>query len=40
MLDLVKNYIVDVRELRKARLYDENFSVPQSQCQNSPFPAN
>ena len=26
------DYIVDVWELRKARLYDEN---PQSQCQNS-----
>ena len=35
MLDLVKDYIVDVWELRKARLYDENLSVPQSQCQNS-----
>ena len=37
MLDLVKNYIVDVWELRKARLCDENLSVPhvQSQCQNS-----
>ena len=35
MLDLVKDYIVDVWELRKARLYGENLSVPQSQCQNS-----
>ena len=35
MLDLVKDYIVDVRELRKARLYGENLSVPQSQCQNA-----
>ena len=35
MLHLVKDYIVDVWELRKARLYDENLSVPQSQCQNS-----
>ena len=35
MLDLVKDYIVDIWELRKARLYDENLSVPQSQCQNS-----
>ena len=35
MLDLVKDYIVDVWELRKARLYDENLSVPQSQCQNA-----
>ena len=33
MLDLVKHYIIDVWELQKARLYDEN--VPQSQCQNS-----
>ena len=32
MLDI---YIVDVWELQKARLYDENLSVPQSQCQNS-----
>ena len=35
MLDLVKDYIVDVWDLRKARLYDENLSVPQSQCQNA-----
>ena len=35
MLDLVKDYIVEVWELRKARLYNENLSVPQSQCQNS-----
>ena len=35
MLDLVKDYIVDIWELRKARLYDKNLSVPQSQCQNS-----
>ena len=35
MLDLVKDYIVDIWELRKARLYDENLSVPQSQCQNA-----
>ena len=35
MLDLVKDYIVHIWELRKARLYDENLSVPQSQCQNS-----
>ena len=28
MLDLVKDYIVDVWELRKARLYGENLSVP------------
>ena len=35
MLDLVKDYIVDIWELRKARLYDENLSIPQSQCQNS-----
>ena len=28
-------YIVDIWELRKARLYHENLSVPQSQCQNS-----
>ena len=32
MLDLGKDYIVDVWELRKARLYGENLSVPQSQC--------
>ena len=35
MLDLVKDDMVDVWELRKARLYDENLRVPQSQCQNS-----
>ena len=35
MLDLVKDYIVDVWELRKARLYDENLSIPYSQCQSS-----
>ena len=35
MLDLVKDYIVDAWELRKARVYDKNLSVPQSQCQNS-----
>ena len=35
MLDLVKDYIVDVWELRKARLHDEKLSIPQSQCQNS-----
>ena len=35
MLDRIKDYIVDVWELRKARLYDENLSVPQSQCQSS-----
>ena len=35
MLDLVKDYIIDVWKLRKARLYDEILSVPQSQCQNS-----
>ena len=34
MLALVKDYRVDVWELRKARLYDENLSVPQSQCQH------
>ena len=35
-LILLRNsYIVDVWELRKARLYDENLSVPQSQCQNA-----
>ena len=34
MLDLVKDYIDDVWELRKARLYDENLCFPQSQCQN------
>ena len=33
VLDRVKNYIVDVWELWKARLYDENLSIPQSQCQ-------
>ena len=30
MLDCVKDYIVDVWELKKARLYDKNLSVPQS----------
>ena len=35
MLDLVKDYTVDVWELQKARLNDENISIPQSQCQNS-----
>ena len=35
MLDLVKDYIVDVLELRKARLYDKNLSFPQAQCKNS-----
>ena len=35
MLDCVKDYIVDVWELRKARLLDENLSIPQSQCQNA-----
>ena len=35
VLDLVKDYIVDVWVLKKARLYDKNFSVPRSQCQNS-----
>ena len=35
MLDFVKDYTVDVWELRKARLYDENLSIPQSHCQNS-----
>ena len=33
MLDLVKNYIVDVWGLRKARLYGENLSVSESQSQ-------
>ena len=32
MLDLVKDYIVNVWKLRKAMLYDENLSIPQSQC--------
>ena len=32
---MLEDYIDDVWELRKARLYDENLSVPQSQCQNS-----
>ena len=36
MLGLVKNYVVDIWALRKARFYDENVSVPQSQCQNAP----
>ena len=31
---IFKDYIVDVWEL-KARLYDENLTVPQSQCQKS-----
>ena len=35
MLDLVNDYIVDIWELQKARLYDENLSIPQSQCQKS-----
>ena len=35
MLDLVKNYVVDVWELRKARLHGRNLSFPQSQCQDS-----
>ena len=35
MLDVVKEYIVDVWELRKARLYDKNLSIPQSKCQNT-----
>ena len=36
MLDLVKDCIVDIWELQKARLYyDENLSVPQSQCENA-----
>ena len=35
MLDFVKDYIVNVWELRKARLYDKNLSVPQSQYQSS-----
>ena len=35
MLDLFKDYTVEVWELWKARLYDENLSAPQSQCQNS-----
>ena len=35
MLNLVKIYVVAVWELKKATLYDENLSVPQSQCQNS-----
>ena len=26
---------VDIGELRKARLYDKNLNVPQSQCQNA-----
>ena len=34
MLDLVKDYIVDVSELRKPWLYNKNIGVPQSQCQN------
>ena len=35
MLDLVKDYTVDVWELQKARRYDENLSISQSQCQRS-----
>ena len=35
MLDLIKNYIGDVWELRKARLYDKNLNILKSQCQNS-----
>ena len=30
MLNRVKDYMVDIWELRKARLYDENLRVPQS----------
>ena len=30
VLDLVKNYIVDVWELRKPRLHNQNLSIPQS----------
>ena len=29
MFDLVKDYLVDVWELRKARLYDKNLNIPQ-----------
>ena len=32
LLDLVKNYVVDVWELRKPRLHDKNLSILQSQC--------
>ena len=35
MLDLFKDYIVDVWELRKARPYDENSSASKSQSQTS-----
>ena len=35
MFVLVKDYILDIWELQKARLYDKNLSVPESQCQNS-----
>ena len=34
-MDFIKDYIVDIWELRKTRLYDENLSIPQSQCQDS-----
>ena len=30
-----KDYIVDIWELRKVRLYNENIRIPQSQRQNS-----
>ena len=35
MLDLVKNYIVDIWKLRRVSLYGENLNVPPSQFQNS-----
>ena len=35
MFGLVMDYIVEVWELSKARLYDTNLSIPQSQFQNS-----
>ena len=35
MLDLVQDYIVDIWELKEAKLYDNNLSSPHSQCQNS-----
>ena len=35
MPDLVKDYIVDIWELRKARLHNKNLSVRRSHCQNS-----
>ena len=35
MLNLVKDYIVDFWDSRKARLYDKNLNIPQSLCQNS-----